>query len=67
MKQTIFFTSVVIKYTEKNLDIMEPCYSKHVLPFPCPSFHQSTTVAKYKLHANEGHPKTNFGTICIQL
>ena len=37
------------------------------LLFPCPSFHQGTTVAKYTLHANEGHQKTNFATICIVL
>lgn len=37
------------------------------LPFPFPLFHQGTTVARYKLHANQGHQGTNFTTKCIVL
>lgn len=32
----IFFTPVIVKYLEKNLDITKPHYSEHILPVPWP-------------------------------
>ena len=29
-----FFTPVIVKHMEKNLNIMKPRYSKQILPFP---------------------------------
>ena len=36
VKQTIFFSPVVVKYIEKNLDIMKPHDSEQILPVPWP-------------------------------
>ena len=32
----IFFTPLMVKYMEKNLDETKPRYSKHMLPVPWP-------------------------------
>lgn len=30
--------SVIVKYMKKDLDMTKPCYSKQILPVPCPFF-----------------------------
>ena len=32
----IFFTPLIVKYMEKNLEVTKPCYSEHMLPVPWP-------------------------------
>ena len=44
--RTIFFTTVMVKYEEKNLDITKPCYREHILPISW-SFVISTFFCSY--------------------
>ena len=48
-KSSIFFTAVIVKYMEKDLDITKPRDSEQILPVPWPVVKVITIIFFWKI------------------
>ena len=44
LSKTIFFTPIIVKYMERNVDITKPRYSDQFLPVPWPFVFRGSAV-----------------------
>ena len=44
LSKTIFFTPIIVKYMEKNVDITKPRYSDQFMPVPWPFVFRGSAV-----------------------